>query len=365
MHSSCEVCVKRFSFLFILFLALGSLLYGTDIKVLLSAEKRTVTLGGEMFSFGRYTMAPKKASAVDGRIFVDGVDTGRWIVELVPHKGFYTINGRSYRGTLLLATDYLFLYVINKVDIESYLKGVLPREIVPTWPRESLKAQAVAARTYAYRMLKDNGTKLWHLDASHLSQVYGGKDGETEATSRAVDETRDIVLTYRGKLLTAFYHASSGGVTARPSDIWKVRDGEYPYLRSFQDPWSLRTPHDSWECRFKISEIAHIFDTGPLRKILVEYSHTGRAVSLELVSDRGTVKISGNDFRLRLGPSLIKSTYFKASIEGGALLIRGKGFGHGVGLSQWGARNMAAKGYSYKEILNFYYRDVSLAKIRW
>lgn len=365
MHSSCEACVKRTVFSLLFLFGLFSSLFGTDIKVLLSVEKRAVSLSGESFSFGRYTMAPRRAYAVDGRIFVDGVDTGKWFIELTPREGFFTVEGRSYRGSLLLATDYLFLYVINKVDIESYLKGVLPREIVSTWPEESLKAQAVAARTYAYRMIKDNGTKLWHLDASHMSQVYGGKTGETEPTNRAVDETRDIVLTYRGELLTAFYHASSGGITARPSDIWKVTDGQYPYLKSFEDPWSLRTPHDSWECRFEIAALARVFDTGPLKKILVEYSPTGRALSLELVSSAGTFKISGNDFRLRMGASLIKSTYFKASIEGGTLYLRGRGFGHGVGLSQWGARNMAEKGHSYKEILTFYYRDVSLAKIRW
>jgi len=357
--------VKRFLLLLFILLSLGPSLFGTDIKVLLSVEKNAAPLSGEAFSFGRYTMSPRKVSAVDGRIFVDGVDTGSWMVDLVPHNGAFSVNGCSYRGSLIIATDYFHLYVINKVDIESYLKGVLPREIVASWPEESLKAQAVAARTYAYRMIKDNGTKLWHLDASHMSQVYGGQTGETDATNRAVEETRDIVLTYRGDLLTAFYHASSGGVTARPSDIWKVGDGEYPYLQSIRDPWSLGTPHDSWESRFQITDLARLFNTGPLKKILVEYSPTGRALNLELVSSAGTLKISGNDFRLRLGASIIKSTYFKASIEGGALILRGKGFGHGVGLSQWGARNMAEKGYSYKEILTFYYRDAALSKIRW
>jgi len=357
--------VKRIPLLLVVLLVFGSPLFGTDIKVLLSVEKRAVSLNGEAFSFGRYSMAPRRVSAVDGRIFVDGVDTGSWTIELVPRSGVFTVNGCSYRGTLVVATDYVHLYVINKVDIESYLQGVLPREIVSSWPEESLKAQAVAARTYAYRMIKDNGTKLWHLDASHLSQVYGGRSGETEATNRAVDETRDIVLTFRGDLLTAFYHASSGGMTARPSDIWQIRDGEYPYLQSFKDPWSLGTPHDSWECRFEITDLARLFNTGPLKKILVEYSPTGRALNLELVSSVRTLKVSGNDFRLRLGASLVKSTFFKASIQGGKLILRGKGFGHGVGLSQWGARNMAEKGYSYKEILTFYYRDVSLSKIRW
>ena len=357
--------MKRLFICILFFVIARSGLFSHEIKVLLSVEKREVALGGELFDFGHYSMNPRKAVAVDGRIFIDQVDTKSFMVELRPRGGVFTFKGRRYRGVLLLISDYFSLYVINKVDVESYLKGVLPKEIIPSWPCESLKAQAIAARTYACRMITDNGHRLWHLDASHYSQVYGGKDGETEETNKAVDQTNGLVLTYRGELITAFYHSTSGGRTARPSDIWKVGDEDYPYLRSVEDPWSLKTPHDSWVSRLDIDAVARAFGTAPLQKIFVEYTSSGRALSLRLVTGRGEIKISGNDFRLTLGASKIKSTYFKAAVEGRELVLRGQGFGHGVGLSQWGARHMAEKGRSYKEILDFYYPGSSVSKIRW
>ncbi len=335
-----------------------------EVRVLLYKGRGTMEFTGDYYRSDRFRVRLNKIDMYDGRIFINGRDTDANVIRLAPEDGTIRFQGREYRGDLLILTDYFNLIVINAVEMEAYLKGVLPKEISPGWPDEAIKAQAVAARTFAYRMIHDNGEHVYHLDATHMSQVYGGKTGESQSTNKAVESTKNLILTYRGRPIKAFYHSSSGGVTSRPSEVWKTDDKDYPYLKSFEDPFSNHSPNMSWEYEIPLHELTRRFHIAGLRTIRVVHSGSGRAISVEFVTETGRVEVSGNDFRLKLGAAKVKSTLFSAAIKNGMLCLKGKGWGHGVGMSQWGAYKMALKGYGYKDILAFYYRDVDLRKVR-
>ncbi len=357
--------MRRVSVFFVVLAALTVSVFASEIKVLLYLGKGPMDFNGEYYRSERFRLRLNNASMHDGEIYLNGMGTGKSMLRLTPENGVTEFAGKTYRGDLIILTDYFRIMVINAVDMESYLKGVLPREISASWPEEAIKAQAVAARTFAYRMITDNGVKVYHLDATHMSQVYGGMSAEDDRTSDAVDATRNTVLTYKGDAIKAFYHSSSGGVTSRPSDVWATDDGDYPYLKSFKDPYSNHSPNQQWSYTVTIGRIMELFGLEGLKKIRVSYSGSGRAVSVEFVLPGGHVKrVSGNEFRMRLGSSLVKSTLFKAVLGDGVLTLNGRGWGHGVGMSQWGAYNMALKGYSYKDILAFYYRGTELSRVR-
>jgi len=151
-------------------------------------------------------------------IGMDGVKSNP--LKITPIGDYLILNGKKYRGGIEIRKSEKGLYVINDLDIEDYLKGVVPQEIDHKWEMEALKAQAVVARTYAFYYMKENKTKEYDVEASIMNQVYNGMDGEKFRTNIAVIETEGIVLTYKGKVIEAFYHASCGGHTENSGDVW-------------------------------------------------------------------------------------------------------------------------------------------------
>lgn len=255
---------------------------------------------------------------------------------------------------------------INYVDLEAYLWGVVPSELSPHWAADSLKAQAVAARTYALYVKRRSSNKLYDLVATTASQVYGGYDAETPATTKAVNATKGEVMTYGGRLTIAYFHANSGGFTESARNVWLA---DLPYLRAVRDPYSDNIPNGMWELSLSYKAIQdrlnqYGLNVGSISQVLpFDISASGRPKGIAIVSSRGPIELKSNDFRLKIGPSKLKSAFFSLRESTGGIHINGKGFGHGVGMSQWGAYRMAQAGHNYRAILRHYYKDIEITRL--
>ena len=274
------------------------------------------------------------------------------------------INGTPYRGSVKIQKGAKgYLDVINILPLEAYLYGVVPKEISPQWYSEALKAQAVASRTYARYLIEKNKNRDYDVAATNISQVYGGAAVEAEKSTMAVDETKGLVLLYNNQPVLAYFHANSGGMTEDVQQVWAA---EIPYLKSVPDDYSLRAPGCAWEKTFSLEEIRKALnkqnmDLGDIEAITPEdRSPSGRFTKIRILHDGRETILSGNDFRLKIDPNLIKSTNFQMTRQDQMVHFTGRGFGHGVGMSQWGAYIMAQEGLSYRHILQYYYQGVEI-----
>ena len=253
------------------------------------------------------------------------------------------------------------LLVVNTLKLENYLRAVVPKEMIASWPIEALKAQAVAARTYALYQRRKRTDYLYDVDATILSQVYGGKRTERPKTDRAVSETRGKVLLKGGRLVLAYFHANSGGFTEDSGNVWRV---SFPYLQSKADPYSRRKK-SAWAYGLSLAELSRRLKRRGIRVgrvsrvIPLERTASGRIKAFRVVGSRGSRKLSGNTFRIGVGSTRMQSTLVRfrdgGRGGGGRLKMEGRGLGHGVGMSQWGANEMARRGMGHQEILSFYY----------
>jgi stage II sporulation protein D len=274
------------------------------------------------------------------------------------------LEGQTYRGYLEVARMNGSLAAANVVELEEYLLGVLKDEIPPAWPGEAAKAVAVAARTYAVYQMQQNLDAFFHLRANTASQVYGGATGEDARTSWAVQVTRGQILTFGGQPIAAFYHSCSGGATEDALDVFGPN---FDTVLGVKDDFSLACPYSLWVERFTSQQLEQAFQrfgyaVGRVVRIddLLR-SRTGRILRLAVYHTQGSLTLDGRRFREILGNDVIRSTDFEVRADGGGFTFIGRGWGHGVGLSQWGAKEMADQGRQHWEILKFYY---PLAEIR-
>lgn len=291
-------------------------------------------------------------------------------------------NGRRYRGSIDYVPDGDGMAVINRLDLEDYLRGVLPGEIGSRDPRDraALQAQAVAARSYAAaRMGERRG--VYDVTATVSDQVYGGIDVEKPETDDAVRATRGLVLTWGDRIITAPYHSHGGPMTAAADEVFWKRGSE-PYLRPVDD----RSPNGGcycdasgmrgWERRFTRDDIrvllaqyghdAGVSATGEVRAVsIVSRGPSGRVTILAIETGSGRVTLQGNDIRfvLRTNGAILPSTNFSLEFTGDVLLLRGVGNGHGVGMSQWGAIGRARAGQDARSILAAYYPGTRLSPL--
>lgn len=276
------------------------------------------------------------------------------------------IDDKPYRGKFRLMRNNNQINVINIVSLEEYLYGVVPREVPQHWPMEALKAQAIAARTYALSRMEVRANRTFDMVATQSDQVYGGIDSERERTTQAVNATRGIIIVYDGEPITSYYHSNSGGMTEDSLAAFGFRRS---YLRSINDPHSRNTPGYQWSLRMTGAEIRRRlqnegYDIGQINSITIsETTPTGRAEQIKIFHSRGVREFSARDFRWHLDSRMLRSTMFSIRKRGNSYYFNGKGFGHGVGLSQWGAYNMAQKGKSHKDILAYYYRGTELCSL--
>lgn len=289
---------------------------------------------------------------------------------IVPKKkAAVTTRHRRYRGDVSVFKDLSGkLLVVNTVDLESYVKGVLYHEISPKWPMDAIKAQAVAVRTYALYQKEAMKNKNYDVTADTSSQVYGGFFAETSKTNRAVNFTKDEVLLYQNKLFPAYFHATCGGITENAAELWKsdiepLKGGRVCGFCRDSPHYFWKTPTDLKTAQEKLGRLYIL--KGPLKNIaVVERDATGRVRTLELKdSFENTQVIAAKDFRLAFGADSLRSTHFSILFEGERVIFAGKGWGHGVGLCQWGALGMSKQGLSYVQILEFYYPGARILRL--
>lgn len=292
-------------------------------------------------------------------------------VRLICDKNFDSlrINGRRYRDTIIIYAKNSRLTVINELDIESYLFGILPKEVNPAWPEESLKAQAVVSRTYALRNLRKHEKDGFDIcDQTHC-QVFGGKESEDNRSNNAVEATNGEVLLYNGQMAQSLFHASCGGHTENPNNVWSWECKTPEYLEGCKDKYCQNSPHQYWKnkiyadyIKLKLNKAG--YNVGVISKIkLSGTSRSGRTKILKIKHSKGELKIAAAKFRMAVDPWQIRSTYLKnISKSGNAFIFSGLGWGHGVGLCQWGAKEMGEKGRDYKEILEHFYPGTTIEK---
>ena len=286
--------------------------------------------------------------------------------EKIPLKDLkVTVGEKRYYGGLSVVKDKGALNVVNLAPLEEYLRGVLAKEMSPSYPLEALKAQAVAARSFALKNRGRHEHEGYDICNSTHCQVYDGVTNY-ESIDRAIDETRGQVLVYKEKLIDTNFHADSGGMTENVKDVW---GGTTPYLVAVREivqlgtPWVVKVTAKDFSSRFgeNFGEVKSI----GLSKMTVgqaaeDRTSSGRVKSAQIVGSQKTVTMTGKDLRRKFS---LPSTLFDMKLEGDAIIFTGYGSGHGVGMSQVGARDYAGNGWSYEKILAHYYTDTRLKKL--
>ena len=379
----------------------------------------------------------------------------------ITNNGLLKFKDRTYRGSFLITQK---AGLLNAVDVEYYLCGVLPAEVGATWPDEALRAQAITARTYVLRQSLNRGKKGYDVVDSDADQVYRGAGIETDKTNRAVASTMGEILTYGKEIAQTFFHSDSGGHTADIADVWGQ---SIPYLRGVPEVVTYKSPVSTWKANISASKIQAAItkitgtDIGAISMIQVaEVDDGGRAVTMTFTGANGTKTVKASQFRTATDPRTLKSTmltpsggafripdtpaqkgkdgqkldkpaspydltfeeeqgiasmtaegiftttelidmrtnpakrkqYYQAGLtrtkqtiktsqpepqkkqrrrngfmiekSGNDFVFYGRGWGHGVGMCQWGAMGMAEKGYTAEKILMHYYPGTVIKKFR-
>jgi stage II sporulation protein D len=292
---------------------------------------------------------------VDGRAVGD-----QW---RIGGSGVVAVNQVRYRGEIEFRLISGRVQVINEVELEDYVTGILGREIYPDWHPETLKAQAVAARSYALQQRAESGDQAFHVEAGTASQVYGGLTAETPAIRAAVEATRGEYLAYGRKPILAVYHSAAGGRTASSEEVW---GRALPYLVSLEVEDEQDSPDTYWRASISKTKLGRALDSlgiriGTPRELqVVDRSRSGRALRLRIRGDKGKHTLEARALRTALGESVIRSTLFEIRPARDAFVFVGSGHGHGVGMSQWGAQSMAQRGSTYREIVQTFYPGTSM-----
>ena len=382
----------------------------------------------------------------------------------ITSAGLLKFKDRTYRGSFLITQK---AGLLNAVDVEYYLCGVLPAEVGASWPDEALRAQAITARTYVLRQSLNRGKKGYDVVDTDADQVYRGAGIETEKTNKAVASTAGEILTYGKEIAQTFFHSDSGGHTADIADVWGQ---SVPYLKGVPEVVNYKSPVSAWNARLSASKIQDAVtkitgtNIGPIAAVQVsEVDDGGRAITMTFTGANGTKTVKASQFRTATDPRTFKSTmltpsggsfrvenkatpsglvsrkqdtpaspydltfeeeqgiasmtaegvftttelidmltnpdkrkrYYQAGLtrtknppkksqqsqpaqkkkqgnkygfaiekNGNEFVFYGRGWGHGVGMSQWGAMGMAENGYTAEKILMHYYPGTAIKKFR-
>lgn len=294
-----------------------------------------------------------------GILFAGKAFQGQKIIVRAQEPEAIVLNGRRFRGALqFVKSGENKLLAVNEIGLEDYVKGILYHEVSHYWPMEALKAQAIACRTYALYQMQENKAKDFDVTSDVFSQVYGGRASERYRTNRAVEESAGLVVMYRGKVIPAYYHATCAGHTEDASLLWNT---DLPPLKGVECPFCKESPHFSWHYVISLQELKDALAGAGYRLAAVKgikitgRTASGRVAGIAFTDGDKEITLSGKDFRALLGHNLIRSAKFNVSISGGDAVFEGTGWGHGVGMCQWGAYFMAKQGRTAEEILAYYY----------
>jgi len=378
---------------------------GTGVWRIYSRNSSNLVVRGDAADVMRIQPRGTQLVVVRGNGSVTSRHTAPLIVRATTPGSFVMYEGKRYRGELIVTPRNGGLLVVNRLGVESYLRGVVPLEIGNRAANEqsAVEAQAVAARSYSYVHMADAGSRGFDMYGSIQDQAYGGVDAEKPNTDAAVTSTRNMVLRYAGRIINTPYHSTCGGSTASVREVW-WRQPDQPYLRPVSDRiagtdshYCDPSPRFRWTAEFTgtqlqetlekylgsvtpPSEPAVAANSGAPRLSLGRISGfrvegrtpSDRAASVSIQTARGNYVVRGNDVRFVLRtPSggLLSSTYFTAEAttdgSGGIerLVIRGNGYGHGIGMCQWGAIGRARAGQDYRTILTTYYPGTNVGSI--
>lgn len=308
-------------------------------------------------------------------------------------NSFVTVGGKRYRGDITIHPTDSGMIIVNRLPMEEYLRGVVPLEIGQRKEDETaaVQAQAVAARSYSYSHLA--GTKrVFDMYATVQDQVYGGADAEKPQTDASIVATRGMVLKYAGRVLANTpYHSTCGGSTAEVSEVW-YKEKDQPFLRRVSDriPGTDRfycdpSPRFRWTRTFTARELDTVLEkylstytsapkgpVGTVSAVRIEgRTPSDRVHSLSIATDRGAYTLRGNDIRFVLrSPTgeILNNTSFRTESEMGPnglakLTVTGGGYGHGIGMCQWGAIGRARAGQDFRTILTTYYPGTTVESI--
>jgi len=257
------------------------------------------------------------------------------------------------------------ILVVNEIDLEDYVRSVIAWEANPKWSLEALKAQAIVARTFALHKAIQNQGREFHVSKGVVSQVYAGKNATHARTDSAVNATRGQILTYRGEIFPAFYHSTCGGHTASAA-ILRLSGESIPPLEGVSCDFCQNSPHFRWEITVPKSKVeqdlrkhGYPVASGVASLGLADQDGSGRSKSILVTTGgKSKVKISAEDFRIWAGADQFKSLLIK-SIDwtGDGFRFKGRGWGHGVGLCQFGMKYLGEIGYTSSQILKYYYPE--------
>lgn len=273
-----------------------------------------------------------------------------------------TVGGRLQilpRGKALL--------VVNEIDLEEYVRGVVPFEMNAGWHPEALKAQAVAARTYGVYQRMMNGAREYDVVASTQDQVYRGRTQPDPRVQEAVDATSGLVLTHRNAPILAAFSSTAAGPTEDAMNVWSK---DLPYLKGVDCPFDTNSPHYQWRAAINLQELERALRrsgvmVGTIATVTpFSYSRAGRVTGVRILHSRGELVLRGEDLRRAVGYTAIPSALFEVESMGREVVLAGRGSGHGVGLCQWGAKELAELGYSFGAILHYYFPGTQLQDLR-
>lgn len=310
--------------------------------------------------------------------------------------GILNVNGRRYAEELRIYPAAAGCLVVNRLPIERYLESVVNSEFNSKWAREAVEAQLIASRTYAWYQMLDarrDPKKLYDLESSEKDQVYAGLDRADAASRDLVRATRGLILSdKRGSSpIKAFYHSTCGGSTVVPEQVWGAKVAGFRRgvpcsfcARSPVSEWSLRVTNFDMQTKieralksdpdakstlpswFQLNPAAWLL-TAVQPKLSLAAGVKEQEIELKFISKtegraQRTASVNAYRFRNWVSPLLLKSTQFQVQMDGGSAVFRGRGYGHGVGLCQWGAKAMGEQGYKRDQILSHYYPDARLSR---
>jgi stage II sporulation protein D len=344
------------------------------IRVALAADQGAVTVESD----GAVVVAaPGPRRTVEGPLVIRREGT-RVIVNEMRLGSPIRIEGESaplvfkglvVRGALVIIARDAGLLVVNDLDLEAYVKSVVPSEVPVTWPFEALKAQAIVARTFALHKKGERGGQAFDVDATVQSQVYGGLGREDPRASEAVDATAGIVVMHEGRLALTPYHSTSAGPTEDAVEVWGI---DLAYLKGVECPFDESSSVYRWERRLSfdaiesaLREAGHavgsIATLTPLGR-----NRSGRVSAVRILHSEGELILKGELLRRIIGYQLLPSMRFdvvdvEAGPRGGFdVHLRGGGWGHGVGLCQWGMKTLSERGWTADRIIDYYYPGTNL-----
>ena len=352
---------------------------GGDMRVALAEGARVVELGGgplvlrDLVGRPLTRLSPSWIRVVERGDGIEIRGLGRNVLRLdalrvtAVHGGAVRVNALDYAGAVEIRRAAEGLLVINTLPLEDYVVGSVKAEAGEAMPLEMLKAQAIVARTYAAYHRRLNAGKPYEIVATTAHQQYVGRVASDSPAWTAVRATRGQVLLWEGELFPSFYHTDSGGHTEDPRVVFAAAN--MPALRGVRVDFPSDSPHHLWNLDVPLADLSAALQragvgVGRVTALeVLERSASLRVTRIQVQGTAGQVVLRGNDFRRVIGYDTLKSTLFAVAVDDTTARFAGRGYGHGVGMDQAGAKTMAQLGYSARQILEYYYPGAEFASL--